>query len=57
VRSIEYASTGDVAVVDLAKADRANLHGLGRQEREQPELWEDQTAESWGVGSHPEPAA
>jgi hypothetical protein len=55
--SAEHASTGDVATVDLAKADRANLHGLERREPEQPELWEDQTPESWGVGSHSQPAA
>jgi hypothetical protein len=57
-RRIEYASSGDVATVRLEAADRAQVHGLGRRERETPELWEDQTPESWGVSSpHPEPAA
>jgi hypothetical protein len=57
VRSIEYASTGDVATVPLAKADRANLHGLGRREREQPEDYEDIVSSSWGVEAHAQPAA
>jgi hypothetical protein len=55
---IEVASTGDVATVRLEQADRADLHGLDRREREQPEDYEDLTPESWGVSSlHPEPAA
>jgi hypothetical protein len=49
--SPEVASTGDVAVVDLAVADRVHLRGLGRRTPEQPEIYEDCTPESWGVSS------
>ena len=46
----EVASTGNVAVVRLERADRVELHGLDRPSYEQdwdcPEDW---TRQSWGV--------
>lgn len=47
---VELASTGNVAVVNLAVADRVHLHGLDRPSYEQDwECPEDWTRQGWGV--------